>query len=176
MTPSAPSTRRWLPVELLEARTFLPFGDVIDPGSAGIPRTINEGFADRYDDLAQLDTGREGGRAVLSIFRAKPRSLPLQVRMVERHRLGSQAFVPLLPQRFLVIVAAAGPAPSPSQLRCFMTKPGQGVNYAAGTWHHPLIALDAGGDFLVIDRGGPHAAEDCDEHPLLDADVWVARG
>jgi hypothetical protein len=29
------------------------------------------------------------------------------------------------------------------------------------------------GDFLVIDRGGPHAAEDCDEHSLLDADVWV---
>ena len=68
---------------------------------------------------------------------------------------------------------AAGPAPSPTELRCFMTRPGQGVNYAAGTWHHPLIALDTGGDFLVIDRGGPQAGEDCEERSLLEADVWV---
>lgn len=81
--------------------------------------------------------------------------------------------MPLLPQRFLVVVAAAGPSPSPGQLQCFMARPGQGVNYAAGTWHHPLIALAEGGDFLIIDRGGPLAAEDCEEHSLLEGDVWA---
>jgi ureidoglycolate lyase len=173
MNTSRPISRHWLTAEPLDAQAFSPFGDVIDIGEAGKHRTINEGFAERFDDLARLDTGRQGGEPVLSIFRARPRALPLQLRLVERHLLGSQAFVPLLPQRFLLIVAAAGPAPSPAQLRCFMARPGQGVNYAAGTWHHPLIALDAGGDFLVIDRGGPLAVEDCEEHSLLDADVWA---
>ena len=126
--------RHWLTAEPLDARAFSPFGDVIDIGQAGRQRTINEGFAERFDDLARLDTGRQGGQPVLSFFRARPRPLPLQVRLVERHLLGSQAFVPLLPQRFLVIVAAGGPAPSPEQLRCFLARPGQGVNYAAGTW------------------------------------------
>jgi len=173
MTPIPTPSRNWLPVEPLDALAFSRYGDVIEAGGDARHRTINEGFAERFDDLARLDTQRHQGRPVLSVFRAKPRALPLQLRLVERHLLGSQAFVPLLPQRFLVVVAPAGPAPSATELRCFMTKPGQGVNYAAGTWHHPLIALDEGGDFLVIDRGGPQAGEDCEELPLLEADVWV---
>jgi ureidoglycolate lyase len=173
MTTSARSSRHWLRVEPLEAHAFSPFGDVIEPGRAGKHRTINEGFAERFDELARLDTGRQGGQPALSVFRARPRALPLQLRLVERHLLGSQAFVPLLAQRFLVVVAPAGFLPTLAQLRCFVAKPGQGVNYAAGTWHHPLIALDAGGDFLVIDRVGPLAAQDCEEHSLLDEDVWV---
>ena len=173
MTPDPTSPRHWLPVEPLDALAFSRFGDVIEVDGRGRHRTINEGFAQRFDDLARLDTQRRQGRPILSVFRAKPRELPLQLRLVERHLLGSQAFVPLRPQRFLVVVAPAGPPPSPTQLRCFMTRPGQGVNYAAGTWHHPLIALDAGGDFLVIDRGGPQAGEDCEERSLLEADLWV---
>jgi ureidoglycolate lyase len=176
MATGARSSPHWLTVEPLEARAFSPFGDVIEPGRAGKHRTINEGFAERFDDLARLDTGRQGGRPVLSVFRARPRALPLQLRLVERHLLGSQSFVPLLQQRFLVVVAPAGPSPTPAHLRCFMASPGQGVNYAAGTWHHPLIALDAGGDFLVIDRGGPSGADDCEEHSLVEADVWVREG
>jgi ureidoglycolate lyase len=173
MTPTATTPRNWLPVEPLEAHAFSRFGDVIEAGRGGQHWTINEGFAERFDDLARLDTLRQDGRPVLSMFRARPRTLPLQLRLVERHLLGSQAFVPLRAQRFLVVVAPAGPAPTPTDLRCFMTRPGQGVNYAAGTWHHPLIALDAGGDFLVIDRGGPHASDDCEELSLLEAQVWV---
>ena len=172
MTTNARSSAHWLTVEPLQAHAFAPFGDVIEPGAAASRRTINEGFAERFDDLARLDTGRQGGHPVLSVFRARPRPLPLQLRLVERHLLGSQAFVPLRPQRFLVVVAPAGPAPAPAHLRCFMASPGQGGNYGAGTWHHPLIALDAGGDFLVIDRGGPLAAGDCEEHCLLE-EVWV---
>jgi ureidoglycolate lyase len=174
MRSSAPSpSRTWLPVEPLEAHAFSPFGDVIEAGGSAARRTINEGFAERFDDLARLDTQREEGRPVLSVFRARPRALPLQLRLLERHLLGSQAFMPLLSQRFLVVVAPGGAAPALAQLRCFLARPGQGVNYAAGTWHHPLIALDAGGDFLVIDRGGPQPREDCEEHSLRGADVWV---
>jgi ureidoglycolate lyase len=173
MTSIAASARNWLPLEPLEAHAFAPFGEVIEAAGAARRWTINEGFAERFDDLARIDTLGQQGRPVLSVFRARPRTLPLQLRLVERHLLGSQAFVPMGSQRFLVVVAAAGPGPLATQLRCFLSAPGQGVNYAAGTWHHPLIALDAGGDFLVIDRRGPGDREDCEERSLLEAQVWV---
>ena len=166
--------RRWLRVEPLRADAFAPFGDVIEARSDALHYTINDGYAERFHDLARLDTGRDGGHPVLSVFRARPRALPFHLRLVERHRLGSQGFVPLMRQRFLVVVAVPGPAPAPQDLRCFIASSGQGVNYAAGTWHHPLIALDDGGDYLVIDRGGPGAAADCDEFSLVDAGIWVS--
>lgn len=173
MQHEADPVRLWLTVEPLQADSFAAFGEVIEASGHGVHYGINEGYAERFHDLAQLDTGREGGRPVISVFRAQPRPLPLQLRLVERHRLGSQSFVPLMRQRFLVVVGPPGPPPSPGQLRCFMAAAGQGVNYAAGTWHHPLIALDEGGDFVVIDRGGPGATEDCEERSLVEAGVWV---
>lgn len=174
MQDKANPARLWLTVEPLHAESFAAFGEVIEASSGAVHYGINEGYAERFHDLARLDTGREGGHPMVSLFRAQPRLLPLQLRLVERHRLCSQTFIPLMHQRFLVVVAQPGPTPAPAQLRCFMATSGQGVNYAAGTWHHPLIALDEGGDFIVIDRGGPGAAEDCEESSLLDAGLWVA--
>ncbi|TAH47498.1 MAG: ureidoglycolate lyase, partial [Betaproteobacteria bacterium] len=40
----------------------------------------------------------------------------------------------------------------------------QGVNYATGVWHHPLLALESVCDFLVLDRSGP--GHNCDEVQL----------
>lgn len=151
-----------LAVEPLTAEAFAPFGDVIEAGPAARHHSINEGLAVRYHDLARLDTQAEGGRPLLNIFRAQGQALPRRVEALERHRLGSQAFVPLGTQRFIAVVAPPGATPDPARLRAFLTAPGQGLNYAAGTWHHPLIALGAGGDFCVIDRGGPADAEDCE--------------
>ena len=168
------STRVWLPVEPQQASAFAPFGEVIEARDDAQHYSINGGYAERFHDLARLDTGRDGGRPLLSLFRACPRPLPFQLQLVERHQLGSQCFLPLMRQRFLVVVAPPGPAPTPHELSCFMACAGQGVNYAAGTWHHPLIALDDGGDFFVIDRGGAGAAADCEEHSLLEAGVWVS--
>ena len=168
MTP-----RHLLTIEPLTAEAFRPFGDVIEASASGRHYRINAGYAERFHDLARIDTAQAGGRPLLNIFRAVPRALPLQLSEVERHLLGSQVFMPLTPMRFLVVVAPAGPAPRVDRLRCFMAAPGQGVNYARGTWHHPLIALDAGGDFLVIDRGGPEAAGDCEALPLTAPEVWV---
>jgi ureidoglycolate lyase len=167
-----PTPRHVLAVEPLTAAAFSPFGDVIEAGTGVAALGINAGSAIRFHDLARIDTARDGGRTLVNIFRALPHTLPLKLRLVERHRLGSQAFMPLAPARYLVVVAAAGLAPAAQQLRCFLAAPGQGVNYAAGTWHHPLLALEPG-DFLVIDRGGPGAASDCDEHPLHEPEVWI---
>lgn len=173
MAAAIPLPPQFLAAEPLTAAAFRPFGDVIEASAAATRRTINEGYAERFHDLAHIDTAEQGGRTLVNIFRAVPRPLPLTLSLVERHLLGSQAFVPLAPMRFLVVVAMAGPAPRLDQLRCFVAAPGQGVNYARGTWHHPLLALDAGGDFLVIDRGGPGAATDCEEHALVHLHVQV---
>jgi ureidoglycolate lyase len=162
-----------LPVLPLTAEAFAAFGQVIAAATAAQRYAINEGTAERFHDLARIDTTRDGGRPVLSLFRAMPRPLPLQVKLMERHQLGSQAFMPLGAQRFLVLVAPPGPAPTAQDLRCFIAAPGQGVNFDAGTWHHPLIALDGGGDFLVIDRAAAEGAPDCDEVPLAVPRVWL---
>lgn len=170
--------RHVLAIEPLTAQNFLSFGDVIEASEAALHFTINEGFAERYHDLAKVDVGEGGGRALISIFKALPRRMPLRLLLLERHPLGSQAFVPLSALPYLVVVAPPGPLPKLSDIRCFRAAPGQGVNYARGTWHHPLIALHAACDFLVVDRGGaPGDAErglsNCDEHPLVDTPVWV---
>jgi ureidoglycolate lyase len=168
--------RHTLSVEPLTAAAFLPFGDVIEATAGIAHHAINDGHALRFDALADIDTARAGGRPRLSIFRASPRVLPLHVTLVERHRLGSQLFMPLAPQRFLVVVAEAGARPTAPSLRAFLAGPGQGINLRPGTWHHPLLALDDGGDFLVIDRAADESPEDCEVCHLAQAtaDVWIA--
>ena len=86
--------------------------------------------------------------------------------MLERHPLGSQAFLPLGERPYLVVVAPPGAPPSPASVRAFLAAPGQGVNYAPGVWHHPLLALDAVSDFWVIDRAGP--GDNCEEITLAE--------
>ena len=54
---------------------------------------------------AAAGSGSAGGHALLSIFRGKPFALPFRVEMLERHPLGSQAFVPTEGRPYLVGVA-----------------------------------------------------------------------
>ena len=109
----------------------------------------------RFHDLATVDVTTGGGRALINLFRAQPLTLPLTITMLEQHPLGSQAFLPLGPTPFLIVVAQAGLRPRPTDLRAFVTGGGQGVNYARGVWHHPVIAMTRETEFLVVDRGGP---------------------
>ncbi|MBL8446349.1 MAG: ureidoglycolate lyase [Zoogloeaceae bacterium] len=160
---------RFLQVEALDHVRFAPFGDVIEAGEAVRHFAINGGTTERFHDLATIDPG-PGGRAIVSIFRSQPRVLPFQVEMMERHPLGSQAFVPLSGRSYLVLVAPAGMPPTARDLRLFVAQGDQGVNYAPGVWHHPLLALDQACDFLVIDRDGP--GPNCDETSLQDP-VWI---
>lgn len=145
----------------LTREAFAPFGDVIDTaGARSFP--INDGMVERFHDLARVDVGTQGGAPLLSIFRGRPYDMPLVVKFVERHPLGSQAFVPLGRAAFAVIVAPPGDDPKPGDLRAFIGNGHQGVNYSPGTWHHVLLVLEQPADFLVIDRGGP--GNNCDEH------------
>ena len=160
MSASLPTLR----AEPLIAAAFAPFGEIIEAASAKQVFAINEGTAQRFHDLATLDCAHEGGRVILSLFRAQARELPFEITMVERHPLGSQAFVPLDPATRYVVVVSESPEATP---RAFRVANGQGVNLHRGTWHHPLIALDRVSDFLVIDRGGSGA--NCDEVALASA-------
>lgn len=155
-----------LRVEALERSAFAPFGDVIEASAAVRHFPINAGNTERYHDLAQIEPGPDG-RAIVSIFRGQPRRLPFAVAMMERHPLGSQAFMPLSGRPYLVVVAPAGAPPCAADLRVFLARGDQGVNYAPGVWHHPLLALGAVCDFLVIDRGG--GTPNCDEVRLPGA-------
>jgi ureidoglycolate lyase len=131
---------------------FAPFGDVIETaGAHHFP--INSGNCERYHDLARLDVLGENARQILSIFDTKPYALPHRLTMVERHPLGSQTFMPLNENPFLVIVAPDEDG-VPGTPLAFMTASGQGLNYAANTWHGVVTAVGQSQRFLVIDRGG----------------------
>jgi len=160
--------------EPLTPAGFSSFGDVIDANRPDLATPINQGYADRFGDLARIDTAHAGGRPMVSIYRARASALPLRLRLLERHRWGSQAFIPLGRHAFLVIVAPADAEPQLDRLRVFRTAPGQGVNLARGVWHHPLVALEAG-DFFVVERAAPDGTVDCDERVMSTPEAWVER-
>ena len=152
-----------LRAEPLTPEAFAAFGDVIDSRSSD-HFMINSGRTRRHHDLAKVEVAGESPRVLISIFVSQPVQLPLELTFLERHPLGSQAFMPLHEERFLVVVAPAGDSIDPAQVRAFTTDGRQGVNYHRGTWHAIQSVLECEGEFLVVDRGG--AGHNCDEFPI----------
>ncbi len=151
-----------LTAQPLTAEAFAAFGDVLE--ATGAPdKLINAGLCGRFHDRATLDFGPDG-RAGISIFSAEPRSLPYLCDLIERHPDGSQAFVPMHQNPWLVIVAEDGPVPG--KVHAFLAGPGQGVNLHRGIWHGVLTPLHGPGLFAVIDRIG--ATPNLEEHRLKE--------
>ena len=137
----------------LMVATFAPYGDVL--AISGDPTvTINQGMCDRYSDLAKLDFAE--GRAGISIFKSKIRTLPYQLNMVERHPDGSQAFIPISQHPFMVLVADDQNG-MPLNPQAFIATTGQAINFHRGTWHGVLTPLHEPGLFAVVDRIGKGA-------------------
>jgi ureidoglycolate lyase len=154
-------------IEPLTAAAFAPFGQVIETaGSHHYP--INAGMTERYHDLARVELGGVHPRPLISIFHGQPYTLPLTLKLVERHPLGSQAFYPLSSNPWLVITAE-DEAGKPVRLRAFQPDPSQGVNIAMNTWHGVLTPLEVASDFLVVDRGGD--GNNLEEHHF--AEPWT---
>ena len=149
--------------KLLTSERFAPFGDVIE---SVVDRTaaMNAERFERFDDLCKLDMA-DDGRIAVSIARCRvATAMPYRLDMVERHPLGSQAFVPLGPSRMIVVVAPPEESVEASDLCAFVTNGRQGINYHLGTWHMPLIAFESGQEFLIIDRAADQP--NCDMHSL----------
>lgn len=148
------------PVALTPAK-FADFGTVLQaPNGAG--RSINRGTSERFDLVDDLGLHQQGGRAHMALFRTQARQFPMAIEEMERHQLGSQSFIPIGCSRFVIVVAAAGRPPQATDVSAFVSDGLQGVTLAPGTWHHALLAVDAG-DFLVVERASP----------ISDCDTWL---
>ncbi len=160
---------RILTAQPLTAAAFAPYGEVISSaGRAG--RAINAGTSLRVE-MGDPDILDAGGRPSLSVFRAQAIALPFAARMLERHRLGSQTFLPLAGTRYVVLVALGADAPDLATLQAFMAGAGMGITLRRDVWHHPLMAL-AEGEFAVLERAGP--VVDCEIVDLPDA-PWTIQ-
>ncbi len=159
-----PLQARVLQARPLTAAAFAPFGSVIE--------ALPGGSAARQEAVPALDLQRDGGRAVLAIYDAVARHLPFEARVLERHRLSDQVFLPLGAARrcVLLVAAAALERPIAGDCRAFVSNGLQGLRIAAGTWHHGLLALDDG-PWAVLERRAE--APDCDEH-RLDAPLLLS--
>ena len=131
---------------------FKKFGDMITTKDIK-PIEINDGYAKRYDEIAKLDTKKDNGESTISIFSALKRSFPIKINMMEKHPLGSQAFIPMKETTFLSFVAPEGDKPDLVNVEAFIIPKGIGVNYNPGVWHFPLISTE-NMNFLVVDRKG----------------------
>ena len=133
-------------------KNFKKFGDLIST-KKGKPIKINNGYAKRFDNLCTINTSLKKGNTIMSIFSAKKRKFPMSVKMMEKHPLGSQAFVPMSETKFFVFVAPKGKKPNTKKIESFIVPKQTGINYKPGIWHFPLISTK-NMNFLVIDRKG----------------------
>ena len=138
--------------KVINKENFKKFGDMITTDDIK-PLEINNGYAKRYDGIANLDAKKDDGESIISIFSALKRSFPMKIDMMEKHPLGSQAFIPMKETTFLAFVAPKGDKPDLNKVEAFIVPKGVGVNYNAGIWHFPLIATE-NMNFLVVDRKG----------------------
>ena len=133
-------------------KNFSKFGELIDTKKRK-PIIINNGYAKRFHDLGKINTSSKKGNPIISIFSAKKRIFPMKIDMMEKHPLGSQAFIPMEKTTFIVFVAPKGKKPDVNKIKSFIIPKQTGVNYKPGIWHFPLIS-NKNMNFLVIDRKG----------------------
>lgn len=161
-----------LKAQPLSKDRFQPFGDVIETsGAEHYP--INAGNIERFNDLAQVEVGTEqGGRTLISIVKCnQPSTLPHRIEVLERHALGSQAFIPLDHARMVIVVGPTSKTVQLDKLQAFISNGRQGINYHPGVWHMPLIAFSPGLEFIVVDRGG--VGDNCEEVDFKDVELFV---
>ncbi len=157
----------------LTRENFAEFGDVIDTAGAH-HYPINGGRTERFHALARAEAEGPNAHVLINIFRGTPYEFPLKLTLVERHPLGSQAFMPLSPRPFLVVVCH-DTAEGPGTPHAFVTQPGQGVNYPRNLWHAVLTPIGEPQDFLVVDRGG--GGTNVEEHVFDEAyEVRLPQG
>lgn len=160
-------------IQPLTQESFAPFGDVIEKEHRDF-FPINNGLTERYHALSLAQVSGEDVAVGMSIFHnLAATELPFQIEMLERHPYGSQSFIPLQQQKFVIVVALPldHTQPDEQQIFAFLSNGQQGVNYHQGVWHHSLITLEHNSDFLVVDRIG--GGNNCDVYQMTKDYVIV---
>lgn len=149
----------------LTTASFSPYGQVI----AGPPSTssaldstsvtewphaiVNQGTAKKYAHQGQIHqsfTLEAQATTNMHLYRCDSlpfSSLPLPLKMLERHRFSSQSFIPLHSPphqgQYLVVVAHNGQDDKPdlSTLAVFLASGQQGICYLPGIWHLPMTPI-----------------------------------
>lgn len=156
----------------LTAEAFAPFGEVVQC-EGNTPIMINDGNTERYHKLVSTEVEFDDDQVIINIFRAQPRAMPMNIRMMERHPKGSQSFHPLSGEAYLVLVGDPVEDLKPENLHLFLASKDQGVNYRKNTWHHPVLGLNKVCDFLVVDRMGE--GNNCEEiHFSADDSIEIS--
>ena len=159
-----------LSIKPLNREGFAPFGDVIEmEGHQASP--MNYGMAERYHALAQVEVLGDDANGIISLVKSYQYSMPHTVKIIERHPLGSQAFIPLDETPFIVIVAPADDELNPAAIQGFKTNGKQGINYHRGVWHCPLLTPLAQMNFVCIERAGK--GNNCDEVELTAEEQYL---
>ena len=138
----------------LTTEAFAPYGEVVDTNSANKTFSMNYGLATRYFDLATVDVEKKGGRTCISLVNSGSVDFPFTVEKMEYHPFGSQLFYPLCKSPFLILVSPPAEKLDITKLELFISDGEKGVNYHKGVWHHYLLPLNNGSNFIVVDRNG----------------------
>lgn len=153
-------------IQSISDELFAPFGHA----HAAPKRPV------RVDYSAAISSLRADAAPSLYTTFVPAREAPIEVTLLERHRYSSQTFLPLGAEGYLIIVALSLPdgTPDVSTVRAFRVPGNRAITYAAGTWHHPMIALgqDAGFAVMMWLDGGP----DDEEYFSLDRHFLVGDG
>ena len=141
-TSLALHTRHRLRAETVTAAGFAPFGSVLTAeGRRRLPINTYGEKMDLYREAIETDQPIEW-----FIIRAQDRGT--SELFLERHRMLSQAFIPVGPRGFFTIVAAPDAPerdgmPALESLRAFWVPPGAAIQLHRGAWHeNPMPAAD----------------------------------
>lgn len=150
----------------LTSAGFRCFGDIIEKTSDAPDLLINQGRCARFHDLAKLDFVE--GSVGISLFVSEPVSAPFCIKMLERHPLGSQAFIPFNGVPYLVVVAEDDDG-RPTGFKAFVAAAGQATNIHRNVWHGVLTPIGRPGEYIVIDHigAGENLEEFWLEQPLI---------
>ena len=139
-------------IEQLDINIFSKFGDIIQKKNALELRSINQGTTTRHHNISKLSLESKNGNSAISIFSGSPRDLPIEIKIMEKHPIASQSFLPIQNYDWLIVVCEEkNELPDLSTLRCFQVDGDTGITYNKNIWHHPLLVKKKQ-DFWVIDR------------------------
>jgi len=136
----------------LTAEDFAPYGEVVSTESARKSFSMNYDLATRYYDVADIDIEEREGKTCISLVHSNAITFPFKPKVMEYHPHGSQLFYPLCESPFLILVGTPAKTLDASKVELFISNGKQGVNYNKNVWHHYLMPLNDGSQFMVVDR------------------------